>query len=232
MNQPTGSVATVARPRAVIFDWDNTLVDSWACIRATYNMTFRHFGMPEWDMDETQSNVAASLRDSFPQMFGDRWLEAKEVFSDSFKAIHLDYLRPLPGAEEMLRGLISDGIYLGVVSNKRGEFLRTEAEVLGWTDLFGALVGANDAEADKPALAPVRMVLAGSGIAPGGQVWFVGDSHIDLHCAVASGCVPVLMRAQPPQAGEFAAHPPAYHLENCSSLLPLVRELAVPISPI
>jgi phosphoglycolate phosphatase len=222
----------VIKPRAIIFDWDNTLVDSWVCIQESYNMTFRHFGMPEWDMAATRLNVAASLRDSFPQMFGERWLEAKDVFSKGFEAIHLAHLRPLPGAEDLLRWLKAEGIYLGVVSNKRGSFLRKEAAVLGWTRLFGALVGANDAEADKPSPAPVHMVLEGSGISPQAGVWFAGDSHIDLHCAVASGCVPVLMRPEAPEAGEFDVHPPVYHLENCAAMLALVRELAVPISTI
>lgn len=219
-------------PRAIVFDWDNTLVDSWVCIQESYNMTFRHFGMPEWDMEQTQVNVAASLRDSFPQMFGDRWLEAKEVFTASFEAIHLSHLRPLPGAADMLRTLKAAGIYLGVVSNKRGGFLRKEASVLGWSDLFGALIGANDAEADKPAQAPVRLVLEGSGVEMGSSVWFAGDSPIDMHCAVNSGCVPVLLRSDPPRPGEFDAHPPVYHLENCASMVTLVRELAVPISTI
>jgi phosphoglycolate phosphatase len=222
----------VTKPRAIVFDWDNTLVDSWVCIQESYNMTFRHFGMPEWSMDETQANVAASLRDSFPQMFGDRWLEAKDVFSKSFESIHLAHLRPLPGATEMLEALKAQGIYLGVVSNKRGGFLRKEAAVLGWDRLFGALVGANDAEADKPAPAPVRLALNGSGIEPGVAVWFAGDSPIDMHCAVNSGCVPVLLRSEPPRPGEFDAHPPVYHLENCASMVTLVRTLEVPISTI
>lgn len=222
----------MSTPHAILFDWDNTLVDSWVCIQESYNMTFRHFGMPEWDMVETQANVAASLRDSFPQMFGDRWLEAKEVFSRSFEAIHLAHLKPLPGATDMLQALKDAGIYLGVVSNKRGGFLRKEAAVLGWDRLFGALVGANDAEADKPSTAPVSMVLNGSGIQPGPSVWFVGDSPIDMHCAVNSGCVPVLMRGDPPRPGEFDTHPPVYHLENCAAMVTLVRELAVPISTI
>lgn len=219
-------------PRAIVFDWDNTLVDSWVCIQEAYNMTFRHFGMPEWDMAQTRANVAASMRDSFPQMFGERWPEARDVFTQSFESIHLSHLRPLPGAVDMLHALRERGIYLGVVSNKRGTFLRKEAEVLGWTGLFGAVIGANDAEADKPSPAPVRMALNGSGIEPGAGVWFVGDSHIDLHCAVNSGCVPVLMRPEPPRPGEFDAHPPTYHLENCASMVTLVRELEVPISTI
>lgn len=222
----------MTRPAALIFDWDNTLVDSWVCIQESYNMTFRHFGMPEWDMPTTRASVAKSLRDSFPEMFGERWLEAKDVFYRSFEDIHLSHLRPLPGADEMLRDLKAQGLFLAVVSNKRGGFLRKEAEVLGWTGLFGALVGATDAPADKPAPAPVHLALAPSGIPAGPSVWFVGDSPIDMECARNTGCVPVLMRCDPPQAGEFDTYPPVHALENCRSLVTLVNDSSVPISPI
>ena len=212
------------RPRAVIFDWDNTLVDSWVCIQESYNMTFRHFGMPEWDLGETQSKVAASMRDSFPAMFGDRWPEARDVFTSSFEAIHMDHLRPLPGAGLMLSDLHAAGLVLSVVSNKRGNFLRKEAEAIGWANLFTHLVGADDAEADKPDAAPVHMALAGTGVVPGMDVWFVGDSPIDTHCAVNSGCTPILMRPNPPMEGEFP-HFPARYLTACGDLADLIREL-------
>ena len=223
----------MTRPNAMLFDWDNTLVDSWDCILAAYNGTFRHFGMREWDMAEAKGKVAKSLKDSFPEMFGERWTEARDVFTSTFESIHLDYLRPLPGIEEMLRHLHGQGIYLAVVSNKRGEFLRKEARILGWDVWFGALVGANDAEADKPALAPVRMALAPMPQPPTIQaerasVWFVGDSPIDMHCAINAGCVPALMRAEPPQPGEFDAHPPAYYFPRPEILLGKLHELSVP----
>lgn len=167
--------SVLARPRAVIFDWDNTLVNSWLCIQESFNRTFRHFGMPDWSLDDTRANVARSLRDSFPAMFGARWEEAREVFYRSFEDIHLSHLRPLPGAGAMLAELEAAGIYLAVVSNKVGDYLRTEAAALGWSGHFGRLVGATDAEADKPHPAPVRLALAPSGLAPGADVWFVGD---------------------------------------------------------
>lgn len=181
----------LTKPRAILFDWDNTLIDSWLCIQESYNRTFRHFAMAEWSMEETRTNVAKSLRDSFPSLFGSRWEEAKEVFYASYEAIHLSHLRALPGAAEMLADLKSAGIYLAVVSNKVGPYLRTEADILGWTPFFGALVGATDAIADKPHPAPVHMALAPSGISPSTDVWFVGDSGVDLECGVASGCIPV-----------------------------------------
>ncbi|EME69810.1 phosphatase [Paramagnetospirillum caucaseum] len=217
-------MTALIRPRAIIFDWDNTLVESWVCIRESYNMTFRHFGMAEWSLAETRERVAASMRDSFPAMFGERWPEARDVFTRSFEAIHLDYLNPLPGAGEMLDALKGEGVLLAVVSNKRGGFLRKEAEIMGWAGHFVRLVGADDAEADKPAAAPVHLALAGTGIAAGRDVWFVGDSPIDTHCAVNSGCTPILMRPESPAKGEFA-HPPARFLPACMDLVHLVREL-------
>lgn len=219
------------RPRAIVFDWDNTLVESWDCIRESYNATFRHFGLPEWSMAETKVNVAKSLRDSFPLMFGDRWEEAKEVFYRSYEAIHASHLNPLPGAREMLDALAGRGIYLAVVSNKRGSFLRKEADMLEWTPLFGALVGATDCEADKPHPAPVLKSLAPAGLVPGPDVWFVGDSPIDSQCGIVSGCAPVVMRQDPIRPGEFDSYPPLCHLSCCAAIVALVDELAVPISP-
>lgn len=218
----------MSRPHAILFDWDNTLVDSWDCIQAAYNGTFRHFGMRQWSREEVERNVAKSLKDSFPEMFGENWIEAREVFTRTFAAIHLDYLRPLPGIEDMLRRLYQEGLYLAVVSNKRGTFLRTEARALGWDIWFGALIGASDAAADKPAVDPVTLALAPKNFQPQMQVWFVGDSPIDMHCAVNSGCTPALLRAEPARPGEFDAHPPTYYFPSPQSLLSRLDELSVP----
>ncbi|WP_142846935.1 HAD family hydrolase [Telmatospirillum sp. J64-1] len=220
------------QPRAVIFDWDNTLVDSWGCIHEALNATMLHMGHPEWSLEETRARVALSLRDHFPILFGDRWMEARDVFYASFAAVHIERLKPLPGAAEMLRGLHEAGLYLAVVSNKNGAFLRREAEHLGWTPYFGRLVGATDAAQDKPSAAPVFMALEGSGIEPGEDVWFLGDAVVDMQCALATGCVPVLMREHRPGEGEFDAYPPKRHVIGCGEFAALVHELSVPISPI
>lgn len=216
------------RPRAVLFDWDNTLVDSWGCIMHATNVTMRRMGRPEWTLAETRRRVALSLRDSFPKMFGDRWTEARDIFYREYEAIHLDRLTPLPGAAAMLAELAGQGMWLGVVSNKNGGFLRGEAERLGWTGYFQRLVGATDAAEDKPAIAPIRLALSGSGIEPGDAVWFVGDAPVDTQCAANAGCVPVLLRLEKPADGEFL-HPPLHHLPGCAEFAALVRQLAVPI---
>jgi phosphoglycolate phosphatase len=133
----------------------------------------------------------------------------------------------MPNAGRMLTDLRRRGLYLAVVSNKMGHYLRIEADHLGWTRHFGRLVGALDTDMDKPAVAPVEMALAGSGIARGADVWFVGDTDIDMICAVNAGCTPILLRADPPGRGEFVTGCPARHVGSCSGLANLVAQLRV-----
>jgi phosphoglycolate phosphatase len=221
----------IGRPRALLFDWDNTLVDNWDVITDAMNAVYDAFGMPRWTIDEAKAKIRSSMRDAFPKAFGDRAKEAGRIFSDYFALHHLERLREMPGAGGLLRGLAGSGLHLGVVSNKRGRFLRLEAERLGWTGHFGRLVGAADAALDKPAVEPVDLALAESGIARGRDVWFVGDTDIDMHCAVNAGCLPVLVRREAPGAGEFDAYPPALHLRDCAGLAARLHALGVLPSP-
>jgi phosphoglycolate phosphatase len=183
----------LGRPHAILFDWDNTLVDSWAVIHEALNHVMTAMDKPAWSIAETRARVRLSLRESFPLHFGARWEEARGVYLDRFRAIHLERLTALPGCAELLEALAGDGVFLGVVSNKTGALLRLEARQLGWARHFGGVVGAGDATADKPDPAPVQLALKASGIAAGEGVWFVGDTDVDMLCAQNAGCVPVLL---------------------------------------
>ena len=190
--------------RAVIYDWDNTLIDNWAAIQAALNAAFRATNHPEWTLEEVKARVRGSLRDTFPGMFGKGWTEARDIFYSTLDAVHLQTVLPLPGARALLDKLAAAGIYQGVVSNKTGTYLRREADHLGWTGLFGHLVGAADATADKPDPAPVALALDGSSIRAGPDVWFVGDTGTDMLCARNAGCIAVLIRDHRPGEGDGA----------------------------
>ncbi|MCW9033917.1 MAG: HAD family hydrolase [Rhodospirillales bacterium] len=215
----------ISKPDAVIFDWDNTLVNNWSAIHDSLMAAFDAMGHERWSFKQTLENAKKSLRDTFPDMFGDRWEEAAEVFYSHFRANHLNGLEAMPGALDLLNELKEQGVYLGIVSNKNGEFLRKESDHLGWTKLFGAVVGATDAPKDKPAVEPVHMSLEGSGVTAGQNVWFVGDADVDLECAKASGCIPILVRAKAPEEGEFNANPPTMHFRDCLEAVTLVKKL-------
>src|SRR5579864_9098168 len=96
---------SLSRPRALIFDWDNTLVDSWGTIHDALNFLMAAMEKPLWTIEQTRERVRLSLREAFPAIFGERWEEAQRIYLDRFRAIHLERLAPLPGRADMLREL-------------------------------------------------------------------------------------------------------------------------------
>ena len=178
-------------PRAVIFDWDGTLVDTW---RVTYDalcQTCVHYGMPVPSQEDFHTAPHFSIKDSFPSVFGDLALEMEEFFHAELGKSHLDGLRPMPGSERLLQMLAGRNVYMGVVSNKHGEFLRHEIKHLGWEHHFGRAIGSRDTDFDKPSAFPLLESLNQTNIAPGHDVWFLGDSRVDMECARNANCVPV-----------------------------------------
>ncbi|MSO54148.1 MAG: HAD family hydrolase [Rhodospirillales bacterium] len=221
----TSAEGSSGRPKVVLFDWDNTLVESWPTIEHALNATFAAFGLPQWTHEEVRGRVRRSLRESFPPLFGARWEEAAVHYYEIFHAIHLKKLTPLMGARQMLDELAADGFTLGVVSNKKGDVLRRESAHLGWDGYFLRIVGAQDAPRDKPCIDVVDLALTGSGVARGPDVWFVGDTEIDLECAANAGCIGVLLRPSEPGPAEFQSYPPARHFADCQELSKALRRL-------
>jgi phosphoglycolate phosphatase len=182
----------LTKPKAVLFDWDNTLVDTWPVIHRALNATLAHMGHEAWPIERVKRDVKRSMRDSFPEMFGDRWKEAADRYQYDYRSIHLDVLKALPGAEDMLIQLAENDAFIGLVSNKRGPSLRLEVTKLGWDKYFKAAIGSDDAERDKPHPAPAYLALKDTGITDGAHIWFIGDTGVDLECAAALGATAIL----------------------------------------
>jgi phosphoglycolate phosphatase len=178
-------------PTAILFDWDNTLVDTWKTIFYAINDTLLAFGLEPWTEEVAVSNIQRSGREAFPKLFGDRAKEAQSFFYKLVEEDNLQGLNPMPEAHALLEVLVKLGIPIGIVSNKNSLFLRREVAHLGWDDYFGALVGAGDAPRDKPAADPILLALQKLNIPASSQVWMVGDAPVDWDCAIAAGCQPI-----------------------------------------
>lgn len=211
------------KPRVVVFDWDNTLVDTWPTIHKSLATTLEAMGQRPWTLEETRARVRLSLRDSFPILFGERWEEARAIFYEAFGRVHIEALAPLAGADRLLAAFHNANIYLAVVSNKTGRYLRLEAEHLGWDRLFHRIVGAGDAERDKPAPEALLLALSDAPVRAGPEVWFIGDSGIDMEIAHKTGCVPVLLHRSDDVSNEFAKWPPRHRFCSCDEVSLLVE---------
>jgi phosphoglycolate phosphatase len=219
---------TLPHPKAVIFDWDNTLVDTWPIIHAAMSETFIEMGQKPWTIEQTKARVKKSMRDAFPELFGPEWEKAAEMYQAHYRARHLLELKSLPLSVDVLKAVKAKGLYSVVVSNKKGPNLRKEIEHFGWAPLFDKIVGADDAKFDKPHVAPVEMAFEKSGITPGKDVWFIGDSDVDLECALNVGCTAILYGEEAKDhpdysATHFQGFPYHAHVHNHTQTLALLN---------
>ncbi|MEM7617432.1 MAG: HAD family hydrolase [Pseudomonadota bacterium] len=213
-------------PKAIIFDWDNTLIDSWPIISEAYKTTLESFGKDLWSADQIKENVHRSVKDSFPDVFGQQnWQKAKDIYMNAFLEKHIEYLAILDKADRTIESLRDNSdVYLAIVSNKQSNNLRKEIEYLGWQDNFVKIIGAGDAEEDKPSIAPVKMALADSGIELNENVWFVGDSLSDLACAHNGNLTPIWFSTSIISQENLAKYPPAYIVKNHTEFYNLLKQ--------
>ena len=178
-------------PKAIFFDWDNTLVDNWSPIFIAYQETLKHLGLKKLNREETLKNAKYSLRETFPKIFKNDWKKAKKIFYDKFKKIHLQKIKPIPKVEKTLRTIKKKKIVCGIISNKDNKLLRKEVNKLRWRKYFKVIVGANDAKKDKPSKYPFLLALNKISLKPNKNIWYVGDNDIDVDFAKKNNCLSI-----------------------------------------
>lgn len=210
-------------PSLLLYDWDNTLVDGWAGITVALNDAFSSFNLPHWSVQDTRERARVSMRESFPILFGDDWKNARDIFLASLSAQHLQHVRPMEGAAELLAA--GRPWVQGIVSNKTGRFLRAEVAHLGWADFFATVVGAGDAAADKPDPASILLALRNLSVVASREIWYFGDTASDMQAARAAGITAVLV-GDASHDGGVARAAPDRHFPSAHALAAHLRSLA------
>ena len=210
-----------ARPQAILFDWDNTLVDSWRTILDCINIAKASMDIPPMTEKEFWAIPHHSVKNAAQELFGKNWQEAEEIYYKNVREKHLEGLSLLDGAAELLDHLTHQSdIYVAVVSNKHGELLRRESTHLGWDHHYGSIIGSRDTAEDKPSPIPVHEALKPAGLKAGHHVWFIGDSVVDVECARNSGCVPVVVGN-----AEASNQNDIVHAKTCQGIKDLLGKL-------
>lgn len=220
--------------KAVLFDYDDTLVDTFqARVKAAQKASEGFLDptldieriMREWagrpqaeifrDLAAGDSQKAEALTASYVRWY---WREtAREV-------------RVFPGVLEMLEALKRRGLALALVTSKarllQGEDgpygVVIEMQRLGMDGIFDVVVGWPDVKESKPAPAPLLYALEKLGMQPRDAV-MVGDSHIDVTAARRAGVTAVgaawgtVARHLLEQAG------PDYIIGQPAELVPIVE---------
>jgi HAD superfamily hydrolase (TIGR01509 family) len=171
------------RLRAILFDWDGTLVDSAEKTFRCYQQVFAGFGIafdrarfeetysPDWQL--TYRAIGLSPDDWPPA--DERWIDC---YQSSPSAL-------LPGVREGLLRIRGRGFTQGIVSSGDGSRVRRELRTLGIDSFFEAVVCGGETERRKPDPEPLRVALDRLGLRPE-EAAYVGDSPEDIQMARAA----------------------------------------------
>ena len=191
--------------RAVLFDWDGTLVDSAEASYRCYERLFGEYGI-------------AFDRDRFERTYSPNWHRTYEALGlprECWEVADARWLRHysghetrlLPGARETLERLRGTGLALAVVTSGDRGRVTAELERLGVVSLFDSVTCADDTVRRKPDPAPLLLGLSRLDV-PALAAAYVGDSPEDVEMARAAAVYAVGVPGGFPNRAALAAARP------------------------
>jgi pyrophosphatase PpaX len=221
-----------AKTRAVLFDFDGTLVDTTALILRCFHATWERYGVACEDAEYIRT-FGIPLKQALEGMLR-RFIAEGRVASHPDPAAHAEELaaayrelnarwhdemiRPFPGVDETLRALKSRGYLLGLVTSKKRVGAERGMRHYAMEPLFSATVCGEETANSKPHPEPVLAALAALGARPE-EALFVGDSPHDIEAGKAAGVATAAATWGPFARGELARLAPDYLLDAPTDLL-------------
>jgi 2-phosphoglycolate phosphatase len=172
--------------KAVVFDLDGTLIDSYDAIASSVNHVRAQRHLPTMAESEVRRYVGRGaeylLRDTVPS---GSLAENVQLYKAHHPSVMEALTRLLPEVKETLEQLHARGIRLAVCSNKPVAFSKRLLERLNLHRVFATVVGPEDAPHPKPAPDMLEEVVRRLGLSRS-EVLYVGDMVIDIETARAA----------------------------------------------
>ena len=164
----------------ILWDWDNTLVDSFEAIFAAQNAMRAFYDMPPWTREQSKQIMNFSGQKMIKTCVSpEKEVEAREIFLKKY--INLSsHLKLKSGAIDVLRYSCQNGFINVLASNKLSSILKKEAQDLNVDTFFQRIIGAEEAPQDKPSKAFTDKALEGFIF---NHLICIGDGYSDMKMA-------------------------------------------------
>lgn len=180
-------------PTAIVFDLDGTLIDSAPDIHAAINHALAGMSRGPLDLAKIVSfignGVEVLVEKSLAATGGcdtDLHTRTLREFLNAYEKAGVKLTRIYPGVVARLTQLRSEGIKLGVCTNKPQAAASDICQQLGLDEYFNEIRGARDGEPKKPDAHSLLACIAELGSDPQ-DVLYVGDSVVDYQTAQNAG---------------------------------------------
>jgi len=180
------------RYRAVLFDFDGTLLDTLQDLAESVNSVLSRSGFPEHSLEAYRHFVGEGIeelaRRVLPEGHRDEATITKTLTDvrQEYRQRWPNHTRPYEGIPELLDALTARRVKMAIVTNKPDDSTRTMAARLLPRWKFDVIVGATTEMPRKPdpkgALEASRLLR----LSPE-AILYVGDSDIDMKTANAAG---------------------------------------------
>src|SRR5580692_7432171 len=207
--------------RGVLFDWDGTLIDSYAADSSAYLAMFRELGIP-WGLEELAQHYSPNWYRVYraAKLPRARWDDADRAWRTQY-AKHSPRL--ISGALQVLErpGRVH---HVGLVTSGDRDRVTRQLRAFRLTRMFGARVCSGDTAQKKPHPAPLRLALERLSLGPSSCV-YVGDSPEDLEMAKRAGVRAIAVLGPFPTEKRLRAAQPDFMLESIRELPELLKRL-------
>jgi phosphoglycolate phosphatase len=215
------------RYRAVLFDLDGTLVDSYTALAEAVNHARRTHGLGDLSSARIREFVGDGMERLLQRAFErtDISTSVLDAFTSRYDEVCCRESRVLDGVEATLEDLDRLGIEMAVCTNKPTAFSRKILEFLGLSRYLRAIVGPDLAGARKPDARHLLFTLQSVHCAAN-ETLFVGDMPIDVRAARNSGMDAAVVATGSSSREELVASEPDHFLERFGDLVKVVRREA------
>ena len=182
---------------AIVFDYDDTLADTFPARVEAMRLTFEEAGLPYDPTEFVETMRGSPFRPAFDEMSDARgWeLNLMDVYLRHYWSKGPGFVYLFDGVREMLDALKQRGMPMGILTSKTHDILvegrragaAVEVEELGIDGHFPHIVGFEDVTQHKPHPEGLERLIARIGTAPA-RTLVVGDSWSDVEVAKNGGC--------------------------------------------
>ena len=128
--------------KAIIFDFDGTLVDSEQAIYECFQSITKHI-VPERERFAKNILIGPPLRDTASEILGPKNQKLLDKFVQSFITMHdeqvISHTQPYPDAIQVLEKLYANNISMAVATNKRLAPTQKLIDHFGWNEYFSSI---------------------------------------------------------------------------------------------